>query len=70
MRVFRIAVWMPVAVVEAVVCHIGEVICWMAVWGAGCLAGRMVLARLDSVFSCVAVKGAGTGACLLAMGWV
>ena len=61
---------MPVAVVEAVVCYIGEVICWMAVWGAGCLAGRMVLARLDSVFSCVALRGAGTGECLLAMGWV
>ena len=39
----------------------------MAVWGAGYLAGRMVLAKLDSVFNCVAVRGAGTGACLLNM---
>ena len=61
------AVRMPVAVVEAVVCKIGAEICWMAVWGAGYLAGRMVLAKLDSVFNCVAMRGAGTGACLLNM---
>ena len=54
----------------SVVCYIGELICWMAMWEPGCLAGRMVLERLASLFSCVAVKEAGTEACFLAKGWV
>ena len=40
----------------------------MAVWGVDCLADRMVPAKIISVFDCVAVKGAGPGAGLLAVG--
>ena len=36
----------------SVVCYIGELICWMAMWEPGCLAGMVVLARLPP---CLAV---------------
>ena len=40
----------------------------MIVCEAGCLADMMVLEKIVSVFDSVAVKGAGTGAVLLAVG--
>ena len=40
----------------------------MAVWGANYLADGTILAKIVSVLDCVAVKGAGPGAGLLAMG--